>query len=175
MDATRPPDEFRRTVELADGRVVHVAPLTPADATELGEAIRHADAETLYRRFLGAPPRVTPQLLRHLTELDYRTRFALVARDGDGKGVAVARYEPAGRPGVAEVAVVVDPAWRRVGLATALLRMLGEAALARGIHEFTATYLASNRPVAELLDEAGGRQVIAQGLAEAVVQLDPTH
>ena len=49
---------------------------------QLAEATRIADARTLYRRFLGSPPHLTP--------------------------------DP----------VVVDPAWRRVGLATALIEML---------------------------------------------------
>ncbi|MFD9890904.1 GNAT family N-acetyltransferase [Amycolatopsis sp. NPDC059027] len=160
-----------RLVELSDGRTVTVTLLGPDDAPELGEAIRTADAETLYRRFCGPPPKVTPKLLRRLTELDYDHRYALIARDPDGKGVAVARYEATGEPGEAEVAVVVDPAWRRAGVATALLRLLAEAALRHGYDRFTATYLADNRPVAELLDEAGGKRAIAEGIAEGTVRL----
>ena len=169
----RPPEDFRRTLRLRDGRAARVDPLTPADAPELAEAIRNADPETLYRRFCGAPPRVTPRLLRHLTKLDYVRRFALAARDpATGRGIAVARYEATEQPGVADVAVVVDPAWRRVGLATALVRMLAEAAVTSGIHRFTATYLASNQAVTELLDDVHGRRVIAHGLADAAVSLD---
>ena len=162
---------FPRTVRLRDGREVTIWPLTPAYAGQLGDALRHEDRETLYRRFCGAPPRVTPQLLRHLTELDYVRRFALVACDRNRRGVAVARYEATSEPGVAEVAVVVDPGWRRVGVASALLRMLAVAASARGFTHFTATYLADNRPVADLLDNAHGQQTIAQGMADAVVDL----
>ncbi|MFD8496048.1 GNAT family N-acetyltransferase [Amycolatopsis sp. NPDC059657] len=160
-------------VELADGRVVTIAPLTPGDAPELAEAIRHADPETLYRRFCGPPPKVTPKLLKYLTELDFERRYALVARDQDGQGVAIARYEATKEPGVAEVAVVVAPGWRHAGLATALVRLLAEAALVRGFDRFTATYLADNIPVAELLDEAGGKRVISEGIADAVVSLRP--
>ncbi|WP_410642403.1 GNAT family N-acetyltransferase [Amycolatopsis sp. lyj-346] len=165
------PTGFDRALTLRDGRVVHLRPLARADAPELGDAIRHADRVTLYRRFCGTPPRVTPRLLDRLTDLDYQRRFALVARDTDGHGVAIARYGATSEPGVAEIAVAVDPAWRRVGLATALVHLLGEAALDRGFDRFTALYFADNRPVAELLDDAGGKQVIAAGLAEAEVQL----
>lgn len=167
---TQPPPGFDRTLLLRDGRRVWVRPLTPADAPELGEAIRNADPETLRRRFCGSAPRVTPQLLRRLTVLDYERRFALVARSAEGPGVAVARYEATGKK-MAEVAIAVAPAWRRVGLASALLHMLGLAALERGFERFTAVYSADNRPVAELLDYARGRRVIAEGVAEAEVQL----
>ena len=167
---TQPPPGFDRTLLLRDGRRVWVRPLTPQDAPELGEAIRNADPETLRRRFCGSAPRVTPQLLERLTVLDYERRFALVARCSDGPGVAVARYEATGRR-MAEVAIAVAPAWRRVGLASALLHMLGLAALERGFDRFTAVYSADNRPVAELLDYARGRKVIEEGVAEAEVRL----
>jgi predicted GNAT family acetyltransferase len=84
--------------------------------------------------------------------------------------VAIVRYE-ATAPRVAEIAVAVTPAWRRVGLASALVHLLSEVALSRGFDRFTEYYFADNRPVAELLDDAGGRQVIAEGLAAAEVLL----
>jgi hypothetical protein len=54
-------------------------------------ALREADPATVHQWFCGAPPRVTPALLRYLTDLDYVNRFALVARDEQGHGVAVGR------------------------------------------------------------------------------------
>jgi RimJ/RimL family protein N-acetyltransferase len=168
------PREYERRLRLRDGRVVWVRPIIPADAPELAAAIRSADAETLHRRFLGAPPRVTPALLARLTTLDYARRFALGAADGKtGRGIAIARYEPL-ENGVADVAVVVDPDWRRAGLATALIEMLAEAAVDRGIHAFSSLYLAENLPVAALLARAGGagKQTIKDGIAEFVIALD---
>jgi RimJ/RimL family protein N-acetyltransferase len=167
------PAEFERSVRLRDGRTVSVRPISPADAGDLAEAIRTADPETLRRRFLGGTPSVTPKLLDRLTVVDYVTRFALVARDArTGQGAGIARYEGLGE-GRAEVAVVVDPAWRRVGLATALVRMLAEAAAGRGIHTFTAYYLADNRAVETLLAEAGSTGFVRDGVAEREVALDP--
>ena len=169
------PREYEQEVTLHDGRRVLIRPILPSDAPELGEAIKTADADTLHRRFLGAPPRVTPALLAHLTVVDYVRRFALVAIDTvTGRGVAVARYEPAGE-GVAEIAVAVRPTWRRVGLGTALILCLAKAAAERGIHSFSASYLAENRPVAALVEDADGlgRQVIKQGIAEFSLALAP--
>lgn len=160
-------------VRLRDGRIVFVTRVSPGDAEELGEALAEADRETLYRRFCGPPPKVTPRLLAHLTELDFDRRYALVARDEVGKGVAIARYEATIQPGIAEIAVAVKPGWRRAGLATALVTMLAEAASRHGFSEFAATYLADNRAVADLLDSAGARRVITDGLADAAVRLPP--
>ena len=162
------PREYQRELALRDGRPVLIRPILPGDAAELADAIETADADTLHSRFLGGAPRVTQALLAHLTVVDYVNRFALVAIDvATGRGVAIARYEPTG-DGVAEVAVVVRPEWRRVGLATALVLLLAQAAVERGFHTFSAAYLAENRPVAALVEDADGlgRQVIRQGIAE---------
>lgn len=167
------PKEYQLEEVLHDGRRVFVRPILPEDAPELAEAIRTADPDTLRRRFLGGAPPVKPALLEHLTVVDYTRRFALVAFDVDGgEGVAVARYEPAGE-GVADVAVAVTPAWRRVGLGTLLISLLAKAAAERGIHTFSASYLAENTPVAALVEDVGGlgKQVISQGIAEFSVAL----
>lgn len=170
------PLEYQREMTLHDGRRVLIRPILPGDAPELADAIKTADPDTLRLRFLGGAPRVTPALLAHLTVVDYMRRFALVAIDPvTGRGVAIARYEPAGE-GVADVAVAVRPAWRRVGLATVLVLLLAKAAAERGIHAFSASYLAENRPVAALVKDAGGlgRQVIEQGIAEFSLAIEGT-
>jgi RimJ/RimL family protein N-acetyltransferase len=169
------PLDFQRLVRLHDGRRVFIRPNLPGDAPELAEAISTADAGTIHRRFLGGRPHVTAELVAHLTKVDYVRRFALVAIDpARRQGVAVARYESAG-DGVAEVAVAVAPAWRDAGLATELVQLLAQAAAGRGIHAFTGTYLAENRPVAALIRDAGATadQVTDYGIAEFSVQLCP--
>ncbi len=166
------PHEYERRLRLRDQRLVVIRPVIPADSAELAAAIRTADPDTLRRRFLGGAPH--PTAVDRLTTLDYVHRFALAAADErSGTGVAIARYGTT-QDGVAEVAVAVDPAWRRVGLATALVEMLAQAALDRGIHEFSAIYLAENRPITALLATTGaaGPQRIRQGIAEVAVALD---
>jgi GNAT superfamily N-acetyltransferase len=167
------PRDFERELRLSDGRTVSIRPIVPADQVRLTHAIRTADPDTVHRRFLGAPPHITAALLTHLCTVDYRNRFALVAADPQtDAGAAIARYE-ATEDGIADVAVAVDPAWRRIGLARALIEMLAEAALDRGIHTFSAYYMAQNRPVTALLDLAGNeRQTTQEGYGEAFVALD---
>ena len=68
-----------------------------------------------------------------------------------------------GRANVASVA--------RVGLATALIRLLGQRAIECGITDFTALFLPSNRPVAELAHEGHARVVIKEGAANLYAPL----
>lgn len=168
------PVEYQQEEVLRDGRRVFIRPILPGDAAELAEAIKTADAETLRRRFLGGPPEVTPALMEHLTVVDYVRRFALVALDvASGQGVAVARYEPSGE-GIAEIALVVKPEWRHAGLGTLLVLLLAKAAAERGVHTFTASYQAENRPVAALVEDVGGLStlVIESGIADFSLDID---
>jgi RimJ/RimL family protein N-acetyltransferase len=168
------PQEYVRLVTLRDGRSVLIRPVQPSDAPALAEAIESADADTIRRRFLGGHPQVTPELLDYLTTVDYTSRFALVAVEPTSqRGVAIARYEPTEQDGAADVAIAVAPSWRDVGLATELLRMLAQAASERGVHTLTGTFLADNRPVTALINEADepANQVTSRGITEFSVSL----
>jgi GNAT superfamily N-acetyltransferase len=176
------PAEYECAVRLDDGRRVTIRPILPSDADELADAIRSADPETLRMRFLGAPPPLTEAILDELTRLDYVHRFAVVAFGGRPKrGVGIARYielppfddgtVPVDGVRSAEVAVAVTPKWRRVGVASALLRLLAQRAGECGITTFTATYLAANRPVGELATEGHARVLIKQGIGQLSAQL----
>jgi GNAT superfamily N-acetyltransferase len=166
------PVGYEEQLVLADGRRVSVRPIWPTDAEALGEAIRHGDPQTVRSRFLGAAPPVTPALLRRLTEIDYVRRFALVGFAEDGTGVAIARYIATDDlPTEAEIAIVVHPEWRRVGLATQLIQRLGRRAVECGITSFTALYWSQNRPVAELAHDGHARVSIADGVAELRARL----
>ena len=170
------PQEYRRLVTLRDGRSVLIRPVLPSDAAALAKSIASADADTIHRRFLGGHPQVTPELLEYLTTVDYTSRFALVAVEpASQRGVAIARYEPAGQDGAADVAIAVIPGWRGAGLASELLHVLAQAAAERGIHTFTGMYLADNSPVAALItaaDEPANRAT-SGGVTEFSVPLRP--
>lgn len=147
------PFEYERTVALDNGRLIHCRPVVPGDIVLLAQEVAEADSDTLYHRFFNPAIRLDQKRLRFLTELDYERRFALVAF-ADGDPIAIARFEPAGEQ-LAEVAVVVKPAWRRHGLATILLDLLEEAATERGIARLEAFYLADNQAIERVLQKRG--------------------
>ncbi|MDJ0923792.1 MAG: GNAT family N-acetyltransferase [Acidimicrobiia bacterium] len=164
------PFDYEREILLRDGRVIHIRPIVPGDAVLLAREMEEADTDTLYHRFFNPAIKLDSKRLRHLTELDYRRRFALAAF-ARGSGVAIARFEPAGGHR-AEVAVVVKPEWRSAGLATALFALLEEAAIERGIEEFEALYLPDNHAIERVLHKRGfGDVTIDAGVARMTKRL----
>ncbi len=164
------PYDYERQVSLRDGRIVHIRPIVPGDVVLLAREVKEADADTLYHRFFNSAIKLDQRRLRYLTEIDYEKRFALAAFV-DGEGVGIARFEPAGT-GVAEVAVVVKPEWRRLGLATEMFALLEEAALERGVVEFEALYLADNHAIERVLEKRGFSGVtIDSGVARVTKKL----
>ena len=169
------PSELEQRVTLADGREVFVRPIVPADIDALREAIANADAQAIHDRFLGGRPPTDERTLRHLTTVDYVYRLAMVAFDPNGRGAGIARYEGAADTDLAEIAVVVDPAWRQVGLATALLRILAGAALERDISRFAATSYADNIDVRDILARSGlpHRTISSGPVVDDIIELEP--
>ena len=159
---------------LKDGGTVHVRPIRPDDGPRLEALHGRLSSESIYLRFFSYHPRLTPREVEHFTNVDHEWRFALVALLGDDL-VAVVRYD--GWPGRtdAEVALVVDDAHQGRGIGTVLLEHLAAAARERGITEFRATVLPSNRRMLSVFRSAGfqtARQ-LADGVVDVTLALDP--
>jgi RimJ/RimL family protein N-acetyltransferase len=122
-------------------------PIEADDAEQLRALFWRLSPESRYYRFLGPVQRPSERFLHHLAEVDHGARDALVAVVDD-QIVGVARYDRDHFRGEkAEVAVVVEDAWHRHGIATALVSELSKVAYRRGIGEFTATVANDNRAV----------------------------
>jgi RimJ/RimL family protein N-acetyltransferase len=137
-------------VAVPDVRTVTQRPIRPDDAERLARLIARLSPTSRYRRFFSPVASLPRAALHRFTIVDHDRREAIVAMHGD-ELVGVASYE-ADRddPTSAEVAVLVDDAWQRMGVARFLLDRLARAARARGIDRFTAEVLADNRPAVAL-------------------------
>jgi GNAT superfamily N-acetyltransferase len=148
MDATA--DE----VMLRDGTRLGVRPIRPGDADALVALHARLSADTIYRRYFGARPHLSPADVDRFTRVDGRVRFALVALNGPDL-VAVARYE--GRSGErnAELAVVVDDALQHQGVGRLMLERLVDVAREAGLDTIDADVLAGNSAMLGLLRSLG--------------------
>ena len=143
-----------RTVTLANGLRVLIRPIRPDDKAELQQGIKRLSAETVYRRFLAAKPRLSSSELRYFTEVDNHDHIALVAVELHFPhhivGVARAVRLP-DEPDLAEWAIVIADPLQGLGLGSRMIEMLADAAKSVGIRRFTATMLTDNEPVHRLL------------------------
>ncbi|MDH3729728.1 MAG: GNAT family N-acetyltransferase [Acidimicrobiia bacterium] len=161
------PTELETSILLRDDRRLRVRPIVRGDAAVLRREFDNADEETLRLRFMTSRPHLDERRLLQLVDVDYRWRLALTAWDGQTP-VAIARYEGKPNEPSAEVAFVVKPAYRNLGVASALLMLLEDAARRAGISEFTASFLGSNLATEAVLAKSGfGTPTIRNGVGEA--------
>jgi L-amino acid N-acyltransferase YncA len=160
---------------LEDGTEFLIRPIAAADKAQLASGLARLSEASRQKRFLGPKPRLSAAELRYLTEVDGRDHYAVVAVDGAGSVVAVARYVRLETDlEAAEAAVVVCDALQGRGLGKQMARSIADAARASGIRRIHATMSSSNpaalalmRVIAERL--SGGGHV--QGVHEVVAEL----
>ena len=147
----------QRVVNTKDGAQVAIRPITPSDAGILADAYEKLSDSSRRRRFLAAPPRLSPEDLRYLTEIDGRRHDALVAIDPrTAELVGEARFvRDPDRRDTAEVAVVVVDDWQSRGVGTALLTELTQRARRHGLRRYKAIVSADNHAVLEALAKLG--------------------
>ncbi len=157
---------------LRDGSCVLVRPIRADDADELRASFERLSPESRYRRFLSSTPHLSASYVRYLTDIDHHDHEAIIATTPDGQGLGVARYVRSPEdPQIAEVAVTVVDEWQGRGLGTALLELLTDRARAEGVGRFTATMLATNREMLELLEELGPVRVLGRSAGTVEVEI----
>jgi GNAT superfamily N-acetyltransferase len=139
---------------LQDGTWIVVRPIRPDDAGPLVELHARLSADTIYRRYFGARPHLSPADVVHFTNVDGCARFALVAVRG-GDLVGVARYEGAVGEPAAELAMVVDDTQQHRGIGRLLLGRLVDIARVNGFETLTADVLTANKAMLGLLRALG--------------------
>jgi GNAT superfamily N-acetyltransferase len=147
-------------------------PIRADDAPRLVALYDRLSRDTRYHRFFSVMRRLPPDWARFLADVDYRTRLALVVEaPGDPDTlIAVARYEPAGEPGLAEAAFVVQDGWQDRGLGSVLFGELLQAAAVNGIERFRAWVLAGNRRMLDLIVRRS--EITRRSIEQGVVELE---
>jgi len=157
---------------LTDGSTVEVRPARPQDF----EAVRAMHAamspDNMYLRFFSMSPGVAEREASRVCREPDSDHMALLAWQ-DGRLVGVAAYEPAGKPGVAEVAFAVPDDMHGRGIASLLLEHLVWQARQRDLRAFTAETLAENSAMLRVFADAGlpAQRRISGGVVELTFPL----
>jgi acyl-CoA synthetase (NDP forming)/GNAT superfamily N-acetyltransferase len=162
------PDTAGTYALLTDGSTVLIRAAGPADA----EAVRAMHAamspDNLYLRFFSLSPRNAETEASRVCREAAPDHAALLAWLGD-RLVGVASYEPAAKPGTAEVAFAVPDDMHGRGIATLLLEHLVSVGRERGLRAFTAEALPENRPMLTVFADAG--LPVQRRMTDGVVEL----
>jgi acyl-CoA synthetase (NDP forming)/GNAT superfamily N-acetyltransferase len=130
----------------ADGGMVRIRPVRPADGPGLAALHRLASDTSLYRRFMASGRGDVDAEVARLIRAPDPDHLGVLAAEA-GRIVGVASYERLGDPQRAEFAVFVDDAQHGRGVGTLLLEHLAVAARRHGIAELIGEVLASNAPM----------------------------
>jgi GNAT superfamily N-acetyltransferase len=150
---------------LADGALLRVRPIVPADREPLADAFGRLSDRSRFQRFLGPKPRLSRRELDYLTDVDHVRHVALVAIDeATGQIVGVGRYAIASGGGAeANMALAVTDAWQRRGIGHGLATRLVERARTSGITRLTGSTLVDNLSARSLLARIGFRVSAVSG------------
>ena len=140
------------TAELIDGSVISLRRLKPSDAEAILALYESLTDDERYFRFFAMHPALE-QWARSIAEPG-DDQYSLGAFNA-GRLLGVANYLACGRPGCAEVAVVVAHAEHLRGVGTALLCRLGQIARENGMHHFVAEVLCENHLMLRVLSDTG--------------------
>jgi GNAT superfamily N-acetyltransferase len=149
------------TEKLHDGSHVIVRPLRKSDAALERAFIKRLSPESQRLRFLGLMNEPSDEMIRKLTDIDYRKDMAFVAlvhRDNEKREIGVSRYSVSADGQSCECAVAVDDEWHKKGLGSMLMRHLIDVARARGIRTMTSLDAATNWQMRDLAAYLGFRR-----------------
>ncbi len=157
-----------------DGHPVRLRPITPDDGDRLRRFHAALSAQTIYYRFFSAKPQLTAQDVEYFTNVDHRSRVALVALDRD-EIIGVGRFDALG-DGSAEVAFNIRDAVQGRGLGSILLEHLAAAAREVGVSRFVAEVLPENSRMLATFREAGYEltQHLEQDVIAVSFAIEPT-
>lgn len=153
MSATYPAHR-EATVVLRDGSTLAVRPIRRDDEADLARFFTDLSIESRVFRFFAAIAHADA-LAKKLVDVDYSSRYGLVATAGhERKLVGHAMYVTI-EPRKAELALAVADEYQGRGLGTILLGQLAEAAAASGIDVLEAIVKPENHRMLNVLRESG--------------------
>lgn len=155
---------------LKDGSHLEVTHLTEAHRKYIKRGFTQLSSESRQYRFLNFKKELSEEELDHLTKIDGKVHFALVAAIKKGPGV----YEGVGvirahqtSPGRAELAIAVIDKYQGLGIGNILMKEIIHLARDLGYQSFTGEIDQSNGKMKSLIEKYHGQvHFKSQGLLE---------
>ncbi|HEV3025774.1 MAG TPA: GNAT family N-acetyltransferase, partial [Pirellulales bacterium] len=157
--AIRPyPEEYVRSIELADGTRVLLRPIKPEDEPLWHELLAACSVESRWSRFRYLFKETTHDMASHFCFIDYDRELAIVAEleeDGRRKLAGVVRLVADPDHDEAEYAVLVGDPWQRRGLGSRLTDYALEIARVWQVRRLTAETAPDNSRMLAMFKHRG--------------------
>jgi len=124
---------------------VRIRPYGITDAPRVRRMSDRLSSASLYTRFFSGTPRIPDHYVGMLDRLDHWDREAMVGLDGDDVAGIAEYVRDVRRPWRADIAVLITDPWQHRGLGSILVAYLAQLAGRRGITEFGADVILTNR------------------------------
>jgi acetyltransferase len=144
-------------ITLRDGRSVRVRAMVPTDEPELLQAFGRMSEDARYMRFMRVVREPNLERLRKVLASFPEGGIGIVATvpAEDGVDIVGSAISIVVNRTTCEFAISVASAFGGAGLASALMRVLIDAAAARGLTEMEGFVLAENQPMLRLAKRLG--------------------
>jgi RimJ/RimL family protein N-acetyltransferase len=154
------PAEEERDVTLENGARVVVRPTKASDVRGIQELFYSLSPDDVYTRFFNCLSSLSVDKAQHLCSVSYDDEMAFVAVTGEPEHeevVGSSCYYLNHTTNLADVAYMIRPGWKGLGLATLFQERLTEYARARGVRGFTADVLMANKSMLKVFQKTKGR------------------
>ena len=152
------PAQYETEAVLNDGSAMIFRPIKPDDVELFLAFLSRLGPDSQYVWLHHIPTQMTPEDAQRFCTIDYKNSFILVGevlKQKTKQIVAVGRYYRLPRKNSAEVAIVIDDAYRRKGIGTRLIENLVNAAHDNDISTFEADVSSKNDDILALLKGYG--------------------
>ena len=152
------PKELEHYSTLRDGTEIFFRPVKPTDEPALSEMLYSLSEESVKTRYMTRTVAFAHSHIQQLTNIDYKNDLAIVGVVPSVSGeeiVAIAQYFLDPHTQAAEVAFLVQDEWQQKGMGTFLLDYLTQTAKKRGVRQFFAKVLPSNRSMLAVFHNSG--------------------
>jgi acyl-CoA hydrolase/GNAT superfamily N-acetyltransferase len=153
------PTAAETTTVLRDGTSVLLRPTRATDAEHMQTLFYAMTARDVYTRFFVNLASLSDKRAQHLCSVDYQHEMAFVGVIGEDwereEIIAGTAYYVDPKTRLADVAIMVHPAWQGLGLGTAILGHTADYAREHGLRGFTADILCDNHAMLRTLESLG--------------------
>lgn len=144
---------YRALEKLRNGETATIRAIRADDRDKVVKAFHALAAESIYTRFFSMKRELSAEDLRRLVEIDYVRNVALVATIDDNALIGGGRYMASGD--AAEIAFTVAEDYKKLGIASRLLRHLTAIARGNGVARFEAFVLPENSAMLGVFERSG--------------------